>query len=461
MSVFAPPAERRDALRTDLYQLTMAAALVANGRDDEATFELYTRRLPRVRGYWVACGLETALDYLEGLRLQPDQVDWLARHPSFAAVPRDVLDRLARLRFTGDVWALPEGTPFFPNEPVLRVTAPVVEAQLVETYLLSLVNFQTLVCSKATRVAQACRGKKFVDFGMRRAHGPEAGELVARASFVGGASGTSNVEAGMRLGVPVYGTFAHSWVMMWDDEVDAFQRYARLFPHATTLLIDTYDTVAAARRVVAGDIPCKAVRLDSGDLGQLSRDVRRIFDEGGRKDIQVMASGDLEELKIAALEAEGAAIDIYGVGTELATSRDYPALGGVYKVVETRRAGSVRHPVKLAQDKASFPGRKQLLRRFEGGEARGDVIALEGEQVEGAEPQLVKVMEAGRRLRPAPSLEALREQCRARVATLPVGVRRLEAAEAYPVAISPGLEALTASAREAARARFGLPGGVA
>lgn len=455
MSVFAPPPERRDALRTDLYQLTMAAALVAHGRDDEATFELYTRRLHRHRGYWVACGLETALDYLEGLRLLPDQLDWLARHPSFSAVPRDVLDRLASLRFTGDVWALPEGTPFFPNEPVLRVTAPVVEAQLVETYLLSLVNFQTLVCSKAARVAQACGGKKFIDFGTRRAHGPEAGELVARASFVGGGSGTSNVEAGARLGVPVYGTFAHSWVMMWDDEVEAFQRYAQLFPHATTLLIDTYDTVGAARKVVAQDIPCKAVRLDSGDLGQLSREVRAVFDQGGRRDIQVMASGDLEELKIAALEAEGAAIDLYGVGTELATSKDCPALGGVYKVVETRRAGGVRHPVKLAQDKASFPGRKQVLRRFEGGVAQADVIALEDEPVAGHEPLLEKVMSGGRRTRPSPTLEALRERCKARVGALPVGVRRLEGFEPYPVTTSPGLEAATAAAREAARARLG------
>ena len=454
MSVFDPPAERRDALRTDLYQLTMIAAMHEAGLDHQASFELFTRRLAPARGYWVACGLELALDYLEGLAFSGQQIDWLRRHPAFASVPADLFAWLRDFRFQGEVWAVPEGTPVFPWEPLLRVTGPAAEAQLVETWLLSLINFQTLIASKAARVASACRGKKFVDFGTRRAHGPEAAELVARATYVGGAWGTSNVEAAFRLGIPCTGTFAHAWVMQWDDEAEAFRRYAQVFPRATTLLIDTYDTVAAARRIVAEELPCQAVRLDSGDLTALSIAVREVLDQGGRGEVKIVASGDLDELKIDAMERAGGRVDTYGVGTELATSRDHPALGGVYKLVETRRGDEVRHPVKLAADKASWPGLKQVWRREEAGQATGDVLALADEPgPAGARPLLERVMQGGRRTRPPVSLDAARERCAAEVARLPQGVRALVEPAPYRVERSAGLEALAARARELARAR--------
>lgn len=461
MSVFDEPARRRDGLRTDLYQLTMLAAMHAAGVDHQATFELHTRRLAPTRGYWVACGLEQALDYLEGLRFDGAQIDWLREHPAFRAVPASFFDMLRGFRFTGEVWALPEGTPVFPQEPLVRVTAPAVEAQLVETYLLSLVNFETLVASKAARVHRACRGKAFIDFGTRRAHGPEAGELVARASYIAGAKGTSNVEASFRLGVPAFGTFAHSWVMMWDDEDEAFRRYAQVFPESTTLLIDTYDTVAAARRIVAEGLPCRAVRIDSGDLGALAREVRRVFDEGGRKDIQIVLSGDLNEDKIDALERAGSAADVYGVGTEMAVSKDVPSLGGVYKVVETTTPGDgggagTRHPVKLSSEKQTWPGPKQVWRRVEGGVAAGDVIALADEPAPGAtfQPLLERVMSGGRRTGPAPALADVRARCLERVGQLPEGVLALRDAAPYEVTMSPGLLALAEQARAAARARL-------
>ncbi len=458
MSVFDEPARRRDGLRTDLYQLTMMAAMHAAGVDHEATFELHTRRLAPARGYWVACGLEQALDYLEGLRFDAAQVDWLREHPAFRAVPASFFDLLRDFRFTGEVWALPEGTPVFPQEPLLRVTAPAIQAQLVETYLLSLVNFQTLVASKAARVHRACRGKAFIDFGTRRAHGPEAGELVARASYIAGAKGTANVEASYRLGVPAYGTFAHSWVMMWDDEDEAFRRYARVFPESTTLLIDTYDTVAAARRIVAEALPCRAVRIDSGDLAGLAREVKRVFVEGGRGDIQVVLSGDLNEEKIDAMERAGSAADVYGVGTEMAVSKDVPSLGGVYKVVETTApgGGDTRHPVKLSSAKQTWPGKKQVWRRVDDGRAAGDVIALDGEPAPGAsfEPLLEQVMRGGRRARPAPALADVRARCLERVGQLPEGVLAIHDPAPYPVTMSPGLLALAEQARAAVTARL-------
>lgn len=454
MSVFDPPGERRDALRTDLYQLTMIAAMHAAGLDHVSSFELFTRRLAPSRGYWIACGLELGLDYLEGLRFTGPQIDWLRAHPAFAAVAPDFFAWLRDFRFQGEVWAVPEGTPVFPWEPLVRVTGPAAQAQLVETWLLSTINFQTLIASKAARVARACRGKKFVDFGTRRAHGPEAAELVARATWVGGAWGTSNVEAAQRLGIPCTGTFAHAWVMQFEDELEAFRRYARVFPRATTLLIDTYDTVAAARRIVAEEVPCQAVRLDSGDLTALSIAVREVFDRGGRPEVKVVASGDLDELKIDAMERAGARIDTYGVGTELATSRDHPALGGVYKLVETRGAdGEVRHPVKLAADKASWPGLKQVWRREQAGRATGDLLGLADEPTPpGARPLLECVMREGRRTRPAPALEQVRARCADELARLPEPVQDLIEPGPYPVERTAALEGLAARARELAQA---------
>ncbi|HZU98404.1 MAG TPA: nicotinate phosphoribosyltransferase [Planctomycetota bacterium] len=444
MSVLDRAAERRDALRTDLYQLTMAAAYFEAGLEHESTFELFTRRLEAHRGFYIACGLELALDYLEGLRFTGAEIDYLRGLRVFSHVSPRFFERLRDLRFTGEVWAMPEGTPFFPGEPILRVTGPTLEAQLVETYLLSIINEQTLIATKAARIVRAARGKHVSDFGTRRAHGPEAGELVARASYVGGAASTSNVEAGYRMGIPVKGTFAHSWVMSFEREEDAFSAYARVFPGETTLLIDTYDTLEGARKALA--IRPAAVRIDSGDLALLSKRVRRILDDGGCAATKIVASGDLNEEKIEALEAAGAPIDVYGVGTELAVSKDMPALGGVYKLVERRGpGGEAISTMKLSAEKKTWPGAKQVYRKTESGKHAGDTIGLAREAPLAGAPLLERVFADGKRLRPAPTLPALREHAAREVARLPEKVRDLHAPGSYPVTRSPALEALAES----------------
>ncbi len=443
MSVFDKPADRREGLMTDLYQLSMAAAYFETGLDHTATFELFTRRLEANRGFYLACGLELALDHLEGLRFSGAQIDYLRRLPSFAKVSARFFERLRDLTFTGEVWAMPEGTPFFPDEPIVRVTGPAIEAQLVETFLLSVVNPQTLIATKAARVAYASRGKHISDFGTRRAAGPEAGQLVARAAYIAGAGSTSNVEAGFRLGIPVKGTFAHSWVMTFDEEVDAFTSYAKVFPEDSTILIDTYDTIAAAKKVVALGRPVAGVRIDSGDLLAQAREVRKVLDAGGLQKTKIVLSGDLNEDKIDALEKENAPVDVYGVGTELAVSKDMPALGGVYKLVEqTDASGVVHYRMKLSKDKKSWPGAKQVYRRVEGGRFAGDTLALARETPLAGTPLLERVYAGGKRLRAAPSLDAVRTYCTAQLAKLPEPVRALKTPAAYPVSRSEALEGL-------------------
>jgi nicotinate phosphoribosyltransferase len=446
VSVFDKPADRREALMTDLYQLTMCAAYFESGLEHTATFEMFTRRLEADRGFYVACGLELALDYLEGLRFTGDQIDYLRRQDVFANVSPRFFERLRAFRFTGEVWALPEGTPFFPDEPIVRVTGPALEAQLVETYLLSVVNQQTLIATKAARIVQAARGKHVSDFGTRRAHGPEAGQLVARAAFVGGALSTSNVEAGERLAIPIVGTFAHAWVMTFEKEEDSFAAYEKAFPGHTTILIDTYDTLEGARKVVALGKKIAAVRLDSGDLLTLSRGVREILDRGGLRETKIVASNDLNEEKITALESEGAPLDIYGVGTELATSKDMPALGGVYKLVErTGESGEPLYRAKFSKDKKSWPGAKQVFRAIgPDGRATGDTIALVREAAPPGRPLLERVLAAGKRTRPAPGLPALQAHARAEIARLPEPVRALRKPALYPVTRSAALESLAA-----------------
>lgn len=445
MSVFDPPRDRREGLMTDLYQLTMAAAYFETGLEHDATFELFTRRLDAGRGFYLAAGLELALEHLEGLRFSGAQIDYLRGLRTFANVSPRFFERLRALSFTGDVWALPEGTPFFPEEPVLRVSGPVLESQLVETFLLSVVNEQTLIATKAARIALAARGKHVSDFGTRRAHGPEAAQLVARAAFVGGVRSTSNVEAGFRLGIPVKGTHAHSWVMAFDREEDAFAAYAKVFPRDTTILIDTYDTIAAAKKVCALGIPVTGVRIDSGDLLAQTREVRRILDAGGLQATKIVLSGDLNEEKIDALEREGCPADIYGVGTELAVSKDMPSLGGVYKLVEQRdRAGVVHYRMKLQKDKKSWPAAKQVYRREAAGRFVDDTIALAKEEPLEGRPLLERVMERGRRVAGARTLPAIQAYAASEVAKLPEGVKQLAKPERYPVARSAALEALAA-----------------
>ncbi len=355
------------ALATDLYELTMAGAYFVNRVTATATFELFVRELPPQRSFLVAAGLAPVLDYLEDLRFTGADVDYLRTVPAFADVQAEFFEYLHAFRFSGEVWAIPEGTVVFPNEPFVRVTAPIIEAQIVETFMLASVNFQTMIASKAARVVAAAAGRDVVEFGSRRAHGTEAAMYAARAAYIAGCAGTSNVEAGLRFGVPVFGTIAHSWVMAFDDEVEAFCRYLRAFPRNATLLIDTYDTVAAARRIVGAGLRPQAVRLDSGSLADLSRAVRRVLDEGGLQSTRIFASGDLDEGQIAALVGAGAPIDAFGVGTRLSTSSDAPSVGGVYKLVEIEVDHTVRRTIKTSPGKTTLPGRKQVWRRCQAG----------------------------------------------------------------------------------------------
>jgi len=430
-------------LVTDLYQLTMLHAYFTHGMGETAVFELFVRKLPRERNFMMAAGLEQALEFLEHLRFAPEELEWVEKSGKF---PRGFAEHLAQLRFTGDVHAAPEGTIFFPDEPILRVTAPMPEAQLVESRLINLVHFETLVATKAARSVIAAPGKLLVDFGLRRAHGAEAGLLAARAAYIAGYSGTATVAAAQRMGIPVFGTMAHSFVEAHDDETAAFQRFAESCPQNVVLLIDTYDTEAAARKVVElaprlaqRGIRVKGVRLDSGDLAALSRSVRRILDEGGLSEATIFASGNIDEYRIRDLLAAGSPIDGFGVGTSLVTSSDAPYLDAVYKLQEY--AGTARR--KRSTGKATWPGRKQVFRHYDRADRfEHDVITVEGDERPG-EPLLVPVMRNGRRLHASESLAAVRERAAAQLAKLPERLRALEpAASPYRVEIAPALRKL-------------------
>ena len=393
--------ERAFGLTTDLYELTMAAAYFENRlQNKRAIFELFVRKLPPRRSFLIVAGLDQALDYLSTLRFTSDQVDYIREHPAFNRVSREFFDYLAEFRFTGDVWAMPEGTAAFGMEPLLRVTAPIIEAQIVETFMLSTINFQTMIASKAARVVSAAQGRGVIEFGTRRAHGSEAGLLAARAAYIGGCIGTSNVEAGHLFGIATFGTLAHSFVMSFEDEDEAFRAFIKVFPETATVLVDTYDTVAAVKRLARDFGPMiPAVRLDSGDLCELSKQVRRILDEAGMTGTKIFASSDLNEYKIADLISSGARIDSFGVGTELATSFDAPALSGVYKLAGLEEDGHVSMRIKLSHDKSTYPGAKQVWRQTdEHGSYCQDMITLDDEpnpQTGSWHPLLKKVVKGG------------------------------------------------------------------
>jgi len=354
---------------------------------------------------------------------------------------------LPSLRFRGDVWAVIEGEPVFANEPILRVTAAAIEAQLVETALLALINFQTAIASKGARIVHAARGRRVVEFGTRRAHGLEAGVLAARAAYIAGCVGTSNVEAGRQFGIPVSGTMAHSWVMGFEHEIDAFRSYEGLFGRDATLLIDTYDTERAAQAIVAAGLHPASVRLDSGDLLETSRNVRRIFDAGGLTDTRILASGDLDEFSITNLLDAGAPIDAFGVGTALSTSADAPALGGVYKLVEIERDGRSLPVVKLSQSKQTLAGAKQVWRIVEQGSAVRDYVSLADESgPSGSRPLLVQVMRDGGRITSPTALSQVREYCLKAVGELPAAVRRITNWDGYEVSVSERVQRVTAQA---------------
>jgi nicotinate phosphoribosyltransferase len=435
------------ALATDLYELTMAAAYFDNKETADATFELFVRNFPKNRSYLIAAGLEQAADYLQRLRFKEDHINFLRKHPSFTDVSNEFFDYLTRFKFNGDVWALPEGTVFFTDEPIMRVTAPIIEAQIVETYLLSMINFQTLIATKAARVVQSARGRGVVEFGGRRAHGPDAAVLAARASYIGGCIGTSNVLAGYLYGIPTYGTMAHSFVMNYDSEEEAFERFCKVFPSNAALLLDTYDTVEGAKKAVSLKITPSLVRLDSGDRYDLSIKVRKILDEAGLKQTKIFVSGDLNELVLDDLTSRGAPIDSFGVGTELVTSRDDPALQGIYKIVATKRNGGTSYHAKTSEGKRTIPGAKQVYRAYsKTGEIREDIITLEDEETPvGAEPLLLRVFDRGKLAYNFPRIDAVRERAGKEIARLPAKYKSFTGSTKPPVKLSSKLEQLSRS----------------
>lgn len=437
--------ERTSPLLTDLYQFTMLQAYFDQGMADTAVFEFFVRKLPDSRNFLMAAGLEQVLDFLEDLHFTPQELDWLANcgrlHSRF-------VDSLHDLRFTGDVQAMLEGTIFFPDEPILRVVAPLPQAQLVETRLINLLQFQTLVASKAARIRLAAPDSLLVDFGLRRAHGAEAGLLSARASYLAGFNGSSTVLAAVEWGIPLFGTMAHSYIQAHERETDAFEHFARSHPHASTMLIDTYDTEAAARNLVPlahklarEGINIQAVRLDSGDLAEHARQVRRILDQGGLTGVTIFASGNLDEYKLAEFIAAGAPIDGFGVGTRMNTSADLPYLDCAYKLQEY--AGLARR--KRSEGKATWPGRKQVYRRYgDDGLMTGDVLTT-ADTVQPGQPLLVPVLRQGRRLAKSPALGAVRDHARAELARLAAPLRALTpAASPYCVTVAEPLRLLAA-----------------
>jgi nicotinate phosphoribosyltransferase len=431
-------------LLTDLYQLNMLQAYLEHGVTGTAVFEFFVRDVPECRNFLIAAGQEPAFDYLESLRFSEDDLAWLAGTGRFSP---QVIDYLRGFRFTGAVNAIPEGTVLFADEPLLQVIAPLPMAQLVETRLINLLQFQTMIASKAARMMLAAPGKLLVDFGLRRAHGAEAGVMAARASYLAGFAGTATVLAGKLYGLPLYGTMAHSFIEAWDDEAAAFEAFAQARPENLVFLIDTYDTLAAARKVVAlaprlraAGITIRAVRLDSGDLVVLSKGVRQILDAGGLEEVTIFASGGLDEYEIARLLAAGAPIAGFGVGTSLTTSSDRPALDCAYKLQEY--AGVARR--KYSSGKATWPGRKQVWRRFGAdGRMAGDVISLADDRQEG-EPLLTPAMRDGRRIGPAQTLAQGRERVARELERLPTPLRELDRAAPYPVAVGDALKRLAA-----------------
>lgn len=427
------------ALLTDLYQLTMLQGYFDQRMAGTAVFEFFVRKLPSPRNFLIAAGLDQALTFLENLRFTPAELEWIAGHGAFRP---EFVSYLETFRFTGDVHAMAEGTVFFPNEPILRVSAPIAEAQLVESRLINLLHFQTLIASKAARSVLMAPDKLLVDFGLRRAHGAEAGLLAARASYLAGFAGSATVLAAPLFGVPVYGTMAHSFVQAHDDETAAFDHFAHALPQNVILLIDTYDTEAAAEKVVGlapklarDGIKVKGVRLDSGDLADHAFKVRRILNDGGLKETTIFASGSIDEYVLERLAQKRAPIDGFGIGTHMDTSADAPYLDCAYKLVEY--AGKARR--KRSEGKVLWPGRKQVFRRYdEHGTMLGDTLTVEGDIGDG-EPLIQPVMKAGLRLSAVESLGQARERALGQLKRLPESLKGLERGPEYPVTVSGAL----------------------
>lgn len=431
---------QKKTMLTDLYQLTMNAAYFDNNKDEEATFDLFIRKLPQDWGYFIANGIEDAVDYATNIKFTGKDLDYLRGQGIFK---QEFLEQLPNFKFEGDIYAVKEGTPIFPNEPVVRVTAKRTQAQFLETALLNIINFQTMIATKANRIVNTAKGAKVVDFGLRRAQEEDAAMTGTRATYIGGAVATSNVKAGMEYGIPISGTHAHSFVMSFPTEIEAFRAYAKTFPNNSTMLIDTYDTVQGARNaaIVAKELEEKggrlgAVRLDSGDLVDLSIKVRQVLDEEGLPYVKILASNDLNEYKIDELIKQGARIDCYCVGTEMITAKPVAAIGGVYKLVADNDGAKI----KLSEGKRTLPGLKQVY-RLTGldGKFAGDTISIEGEAAEGT-PLLEQVVRNGKRVNARRSIAEIRQYALENVAMLPDYLKDVRVNQQYNVAESKGLQ---------------------
>jgi len=429
-------------LLTDLYELTMAQSYFQEGHNDQATFSLFIRKYPSNRGFFVSCGLEDVLRYLEDFRFTQKAIDRLHNTGIFSD---EFLDYLKELRFTGEVRAIPEGRLFFVDESVMEVTAPIIEAQIVETFIINQVNLQCLIASKAARCVHAARGRSVVDFSLRRTQGIDAGMKVARASYIAGFNATSNVLAGATYGIPLSGTMAHSYVSSYEHEIDAFRAFAKSFPERSILLIETYDAITGAHKAVevAREMAAKGqalrgVRIDSGDLLTLGREVRRILDEAGFHDVQIVGSGGLDEFDLTELSQENAPYDAYGVGTRMGVSGDAPWTDMAYKLV---RYGE-RPVLKLSSGKVSLPAAKQVFRFTEVGYLHHDVIALREEMIDGGEPLLKRVMADGHIVVALPSLREIRERFHEEFSHLDENYKAIQDPDIYPVHLSSGLQVL-------------------
>jgi nicotinate phosphoribosyltransferase len=431
-----------NGLLTDLYELTMAAGYWHAGKAAEtATFELAIRRLPPNRNFVIAAGLPQIVDYLTNLSFTEAEIDYLYGLPQFAKADPGFWNYLREFHFTGDLFAVPEGTPLFAGEPVLTLRAPIIEGQIPETYLLAALSFPTLIATKAARCVHAAAGRPVVEFGTRRAHTAEAGVLGARAAYIAGCASTSNTLAGQRYGIPVSGTSAHAWVMSFACEMEAFRKLQASLGEHTVQLLDTYNPVEGARHAAKLGRPLFGVRLDSGDSLALSRQTRSILDEAGLNDVKIMVSGDLDEFRIRDLLAAGAPIDSFGVGTQLATSADAPSLSATYKMVELDIGGIKRYTAKYSEDKPSLPGAKQVFR-----DVARDVVARMGECGRGA-ALLQPVMLGGQLIEPLPTLDEARARASQMLAALPPAIRELDPAEPWPVILSRELKALIEQTR--------------
>jgi nicotinate phosphoribosyltransferase len=451
------------ALATDFYELTMAAAYYyssCNQKDikKNAIFEMFIRKLPANRSYLVATGLEQAVHFLMKIKFNDKHISYLKSLEAFKNVGQDFFEYIKRFKFTGTVWAVPEGTVLFPNEPIIRIEAPIIEAQIVETYILSTINFQSLIATKASRIVTAAKGKPIIEFGSRRAHGPQAGLLAARASYIGGCVGTSNALAGYKLGIPLFGTMAHSFIMSFEKEEEALKQFTKVFPSGF-LLVDTYDSIAAVKKIIRLGIHTNGIRLDSGDLDYISTESRRLLDNAGYTGTKIMATGDLNEYIIRDLVDISAPIDSFGVGTELSTSRDDPAMNGVYKLVAVRihhtlEAGKkkriddkISYKIKTSLGKKTYPGPKQIRRIIENDKIKKDVIVLEGEKEipDGlGVPLLRKLFDKGNLLCRMPSIKEIQRYHLQQMDLLPSRFKKLDSTPGrFPVIHSEKLKAIT------------------